>query len=378
MVVFDIVYLVLLANVALPLQAVTLHEAQDEALLKRAGQGAAAGEADSRNGMVHLQHVVDQHAASEPELHARAARAFNKFASKLGSSGCNYKGGLSPCPNGHICYYTGQTGVNTSTSVEHRGNIIKTILHLDDEDEADMPDLVTFMGAGTNDAPAMLLDLPEEYRRTADPVMLKMFFVEDTDDVTEECPHDSERVETINDDTLNYSVDVNTNTFSTSVTNRNSNMFMGMTSDFVNQTALGHTNAFMIPANTQIVWVTREEMVQVLQSQELPASAEARLEAQLRKANMARGMDDALTHKGSRRRRRRRRREPSSCSGSSKGAMIGGAAGAAGGIAICALTFIGCFTASPFMVMAGTTSVKNGACDCWGNSDTGKSSCSLR
>jgi hypothetical protein len=153
MVAFDIVSFVLLANFALPLQAVTLHEAQDQALLKRAGQGAAAGEADGRNGMVHLHDVIHQHAVSNPEIHARAARAFDKFTSKLASSGCNYKGGLLPCPNHHICHYTGQAGVNTSASVEYRGNIIKTILHPDSQDEIDMPDLVTFMGAGTNDAP---------------------------------------------------------------------------------------------------------------------------------------------------------------------------------------------------------------------------------
>ncbi|CAK0910642.1 unnamed protein product [Prorocentrum cordatum] len=85
--------LVLVASAALPLQALTLHEA-DEALLRRAGQGAAAGEAGRRSGMVDLQHLVDQHAASEVELHARAAETFRKFASKMAKSGCNYKGGL--------------------------------------------------------------------------------------------------------------------------------------------------------------------------------------------------------------------------------------------------------------------------------------------
>lgn len=367
----DIVCLALLAGLALPLRAVTLNEAQGEALLERAGQDY------SRTGMASVQHVIDQHIASEPEVHARAAAAYQKFAKKLASSGCNYKGGLLPCPNHHICHYRGQSGVNTSASVEYRGNIIKTILHPDSQDEIDMPDLVTFMGAGTNDAPAMLLDTPEEYRRTADPVMLKMFFVEDTDNVTEECPHDSERAESMNDDTVRYSVDNTTNaTFSVETRNSRSNMFMGMAFDFINESALGHTNAFMIPANTQIVWVTRDEMVQVLQSQELPASASVRLEAQLRKAKGL-DMDDALTQKGSRRRRRRRRRQPSSCSSSSTGAMIGGAAAVGVAFLLCAFTFIGCFTAAPFLMMVGTTSVVNGACNCWGKSSTGETSCGL-
>eukprot|EP00959_Pyramimonas_sp_CCMP1952_P189823 3971104-Pyramimonas_sp.AAC.1 len=58
----------------------------------------------------------------------------------------------------------------------------------------------------------MLTEVPEEYRRTADPVMLKRFFIDATDDVTEECPHDSERVETMGDSTVSYSI--NSSTFS--------------------------------------------------------------------------------------------------------------------------------------------------------------------
>ncbi|CAK0848281.1 unnamed protein product [Prorocentrum cordatum] len=370
--------LVLVASSALPLQALTLHEA-DEALLRRAGQGAAAGEAGRRSGMIDLQHLVDQHAASEVELHARAAETFRKFASKMAKSGCNYKGGLLPCPNGHICHYTGQNGVRSNATVEYRGNIIRTVLSPDPDQGLDQPDLVTFMGASTDDAPAMLTEVPEEYRRTADPVMLKMFFIEDTDDVTEECPHDSERVETMGDSTVSYSI--NSSTFSVETREATTNKFMGMSFDFVSEAPVGHTLAFEIPAGTQIVWVTREEMVQVLQTQELPASAEARLEAQLRRVYQypgsvypTHGIDDVLMQKGSRRRRRRQ----SSCSDSETGAMIGGGAAVGVGFLLCAFTFIGCFVGAPFLVMAGTTSITNGACSCWASSTAGQTACGLR
>jgi len=369
----DFAYLVFFATFALPLQAVTLHDAQGEALLKRAGHGAAAGEAGSRNGMVKLHDLVDQHAASEPELHARAAEAFRKFASQLAKNGCNYKGGLLPCPNGYICHYAGQAGTNTTATVEYRGNIIRTLLHPLD-DEIDQPDLVTFMGAGTNDNPAMLMEVPSEYRRTSNPVMLKMFFIEDTDNVTEECPHDSERVESMGDDNASYGV--NNGTFSVSTGSRTTNRFLGMSFDFVSEAPVGHTLAFEIPAGTEIVWVSREEMVEVLQSQELPASTERRLEAQLRrKAYSEKELDDALTGKASR--RRRRRRQPR-CSDSQTGAMVGGAAAVGVGFLLCAFTFIGCFAAAPFLVMVGTTAVQNGACDCWGNSNSGQTACGLR
>ncbi|CAK0894051.1 unnamed protein product [Prorocentrum cordatum] len=95
------------ADVALPLQALTLENAADEALLRRAGHGAAVEEADSRSGMVYLQYIIDQHAASETELHARAAETWRKYASQLANSGCSYQVGLLPCPNGNTCYYTG-------------------------------------------------------------------------------------------------------------------------------------------------------------------------------------------------------------------------------------------------------------------------------
>jgi len=165
--------------------------------------------------------------------------------------------------------------------VEHRGDIIRAVLSPDPEQGLDQPDLVMFMGASANDAPAMLMEVPEEYKRTASPVMLKMFFVEDTDDVTEECPHDRERVETMGYNTVSYAV--NNSTFSVETRETTTNTFMGMSFDFVSEAPVGHTIAFEIPAETQIVWVTREEMVQVLQTQDLPASAEARFEAQLRR-----------------------------------------------------------------------------------------------
>jgi len=365
-----IVRLVWFANVTLRLQAVTLKNAEEEALFTRAGYGAAAGEANSRNGMVHLQHLMDQHAASEIELHVRAAEAWRKYANQLASSECSYKGGLLPCPNGNICHYTGQGGLNVTASVEYRGNIIRTVLSPDPDEEVDMPDIVTFMGAGTNDAPAMLLDVPADYRRTANPVMLKMFFVEDTDNVTEQCPHDSERVESMGNNTVKYEVVNNT----LSVSEQSANTFMGMAFDFVSEEPVGHTLAFEIPAGTEIVWVSREEMVQVLQEQEMPASLERRLEAQLRKASLAKGMDDALVEKGSRRRRRRAR----ACTNGEIGAMAGGAASVGVAFLVCAFTFIGCFAASPFLMMAGTTAVTSGACSCWGQSETGKTSCALR
>eukprot|EP00959_Pyramimonas_sp_CCMP1952_P310809 6504336-Pyramimonas_sp.AAC.1 len=124
---------------------------------------------------------MDQHSASETELHLRAGATWRKYANQLANSGCSYKGGLLPCPTGYICYYTGHGGLNVTATVEYRGNIIKTVMSPDPDAGIDMPDIVTFMGAGTDDAPAMLMDVPAEYRRTANPVMLKMFFVEDTD-----------------------------------------------------------------------------------------------------------------------------------------------------------------------------------------------------
>ncbi|CAK0901583.1 unnamed protein product [Prorocentrum cordatum] len=368
--VLTIVHLVLFANFALPLQALTLQNAADEALLRRTGRGGAAGEASSHSGMVTLQYLVDNHAASETELHLRASEAWRKYANQLANSGCSYKGGLLPCPNGNICYYTGSGGLNVTATVEYRGNIIKTVISPDPDAGVDMPDIVTFMGAGTNDAPAMLLDVPAEYRRTANPVMLKMFFVEDTDNVTEQCPHDSERVEYVGNSSASYRVENNTFTLST----QSPNTFMGMAFDFVSEAPVGHTLAFEIPVGTEIVWVSREEMVEVLQSQEMPASLERRLEGQLRKSALAKGMDGALTQKGSRRRRRRR----TGCTDGQVGAMAGGAAAAAVGFLVCAFTFIGCFTASPFLVSMGANSVLNGACDCWANGEVGQLACTLR
>ncbi|CAK0797420.1 unnamed protein product [Prorocentrum cordatum] len=232
-----------------------------------------------------------------------------------------------------------------------------------------MPEIVTFMGAGTNDAPAMLMDVPAEYRRTANPGMLKMFFVEDTDNVTEQCPHDSERVESMGNSTASYQVE--NNTFAVSA--QSPNTFMGMAFDFVSEAPVGHTLAFEIPSGTEIVWVSHEEMVEVLQSQEMPASLERRLEAQLRKVSFAKGMDGALTQKGSRRRRRRR----ASCTGGQIGAMAGGAAAVGAAFLDCAFTFIGCFAAAPFLMMAGTTSVISGGCQCWASSESGKWACRI-
>ncbi|CAK0820685.1 unnamed protein product [Prorocentrum cordatum] len=367
--VFIIVHLVLFANFALPLQAVTLQNAADEALLRRAGRRAAAGEAVSRNGMVTLQYLMDQHIASETELHLRADETWRKYANQLADSGCNYKGGLLPCPNGNICYYQGHGGLNVTATVEYRGNIIKTVITPDPDAEVDMPEIVTFMGANTADAPAMLMDVPAEYRRTENPIMLKMFFVEDTDNVTEECPHDNERVESMENGSVSYRLQNNTVTFST----QSPTTFMGMAFDFVSEAPVGHTLAFEIPVGTEIVWVSREEMVEVLQSQELPASLDRRLEEQLRKSALAKEMDGALTQKGSRRRRRRSR----GCSSGQTGAMAGGAAAVTVGVVSCIFFWIACFTASPFLVTMGTISVTNGACDCWANDGSGKTACGL-
>lgn len=358
--VVDIAYFVMFASFALPLHAVTLHQAQEEALVERAGHGVEAGEADSRSGMMPLHHLLAKHRASEPEIHARANAAYRRYTSKLAENGCNYKGGLLPCPNGKRCYYNGVAGVNISATVEYRGNIVKTILQPEEEmsgiPSLDQPPLVVFMGAATDDEPAMLTEVPDEYRRTANPVLLKMFFVEDTDDVTEECPADSERVERMGNETVSYSVENGTKF---AISTSNNSMFLGMGFEYLREEDLGHTLAFEIPASTEIVWVSREEMVQVLLTQELPASTEARLEAQLRKAmGMDEGMDGALTQKHSRRRRRRRW-----CNGA--GQMIGGAAAMGAGIALCIFTFIGCFTASPFLMFAGGKLVTGGACSCW-------------
>ncbi|CAK0899990.1 unnamed protein product [Prorocentrum cordatum] len=152
------------------------------------------------------------------------------------------KGGLLPCPNGNICYYTGHGDMNVTATVEYRGNIIKTVFIPDPDVAVDMGEIVTFLGASTDDAPAMLMDAPAEYRRTANPMMLKMFFVEDTDDVTEQCPHDSERVEPVGNSTAAYKVE-NT-TFAASA--QNPDTFLGMELDFVSEAPVGRTLAFEI------------------------------------------------------------------------------------------------------------------------------------
>jgi hypothetical protein len=115
-------------------------------------------------------------------------------------------------------------------------------------------------------------------------------------------------------------------------------------------------------------------MVEVLQSQELPASLDRRLEEQLRKSALAKEMDGALTQKGSRRRRRRSR----GCSSGQTGAMAGGAAGVAAGFLTCAFTFVGCFAVAPFMVTVGTKAVLSGACDCWSDNDLSRTGCAAR
>ncbi|CAK0899875.1 unnamed protein product [Prorocentrum cordatum] len=148
---------------------------------------------------------------------------------------------------------------------------------------------------------------------------------------------------------------------------------MGMAFEFVSEAPVGHTLAFEIPVGTEIVWVSREEMVEVLQSQEMPASLERRLEGQLRRSAVDKGMDGALTQKGSRRRRRRR----TGCTSGQVGAMAGGAAAAAVGVLVCAFTFIGCFTAAPFLVKI-RAGREGGACDCWANGEVGQLACALR
>jgi len=230
-----------------------------------------------------------------------------------------------------------------------------------------------FMGATTSDDPAMLTVLPEEMTRTADPVVLKMFFVEDTDDVTEECPSDSERIESVGDDDL-VSYGVNNSTASISISSRTTSKFLGMDMTFVGQTRVNHTNAFELPAGTQIVWATREEMTQLLVSQQMPAVVEARLEAQLRMASGDKAVDGALTEKGSRRRRRRR----TNCRDDEVNAMAGGGGAMAGGIICCIIFFICCFTIAPAAVGLGGAALKNGACNCFANDDTGRAACALR
>ncbi|CAK0812282.1 unnamed protein product [Prorocentrum cordatum] len=225
------------------------------------------------------------------------------------------------------------------------------------------------MGASTDHAPAMLMDVPAEYRRTANPVMLKMFFVEDTDNVTEQCPHDSERVESVANSTAPFKKENTT----IAVSAQSPDTFLGMEFDLVSEAPVGHTLAFEIPSGTEIVWVSREEMVDVLKTQEMPASLERRLEAQSRKASLAKGMDVALTQKSDR--RCRRRRAPS-CTGEE--IMAGGAAAMVVGFLVCAFTFIGCFTAWPFLVTMGGIVVRNGACSCWANDNSGRASCAFR
>ena len=277
------------------------------------------------------------------------------------------------CSNGYVCTYKGRGGFDMTATVEYHGNIIRTILSADD------PDGLLFSGASTNDAPAMLFDVPSDFRRTSDPLMLKMFFFEDTDDPIEECPAENQVTVSTRNGTVSYQRD--NSTFYVSVSSQTHNTFMGMEFDYVSQAPVGHTNAFEIPAGTQIVWVSREEMVDVLLTQELPTSLETRMEAQLRKASLAKGMDYALAKKGSR--RRRRRRAPTKCTGGEIGMMAGGAAATVGGFAVCFFTAgIGCLVGGASLVKVGTVPVVNGACNCWAGEDSGNDAgqvgCALR
>ncbi|CAK0894052.1 unnamed protein product [Prorocentrum cordatum] len=101
-----------------------------------------------------------------------------------------------------------------------------------------------------------------------------------------------------------------------------------MAFDFVCQAPVGHTLAFEIPSGTEIVF-------EVLQSQEMPASLERRLEAPLLQVSFATRMDGALPEKGSRRRRRGR----AMCRGGQIGSMAGGAAAVGLGFLTCAFLF---------------------------------------
>lgn len=329
--------------------------------------------------MVNIRDLIDQHAASEPELHIRAAETFRKITGQLDER-CNYKSSMLSCSNGMICYYRATSGMNMTATVEYRGNIIRTILSADADAEVDVPDVVMFSGANTDDAPAMLVDVPAEYRRTSDPLMLKMFFFEDTDEVDEQCPTENETVETYGNDTINYTLD-NT-TFYVSSSSATNNTFLGMAFEPVGQAQVNHTNAFEIPANTEIVWVSREEMVDVFLTQEMPVSLERRLEAQLRRASLAKGgMDRALSSKGGR--RRRRRRSKSGCTGGEIGAMAGGAAAIGLGFATCAFSFgVGCIVGGLFSVKVGAAATGLGACNCWAGhnsgNDAGRVGCAFR
>lgn len=375
-----VAYLALLTGFPPPLQAATLSTVSDEAMLTRAGRGAAAGEAVTRGAMVDLDHLIRQHAASEPELHARAAETWRRFAAHArgpSKTGCTYIGGLMSCPPNHVCYYTGRSGLNVDVTIEYRGNIIRVTLHPDPDAGVDQPDLVIFMGANTNDVPAMLLDVPQNYRRTSDPLMLKMFFLED-DDVNEECPSDNLRRESTGNGIASYEA---RNESSLSVQTEGPDLsFMGMTFDMVSQTLISHTDAFEIPAGTQIVSVSRAEMAQVLTEQELPVSTEERLLAAAEaKARAADGsLDGATLGKSSR--RRRRRRAPR-CNSEQVGLMVGGVAIMAAAFAVCAFTFIGCFAFAPMLITVGGATAKNGACKCWANKGkpgVGDAACALR
>mmetsp|Transcript_1459 Transcript_1459/g.3690 ORF Transcript_1459/g.3690 Transcript_1459/m.3690 type:complete len:111 (-) Transcript_1459:304-636(-) len=91
-------HLVLFANFFQQLQALTLQDAADEALLRRAGHGGAAEDADSHSGMVDLQYLMDQHAASETELHARAAETWRKYSSSWPRMDAAIKGACCLAP----------------------------------------------------------------------------------------------------------------------------------------------------------------------------------------------------------------------------------------------------------------------------------------
>jgi hypothetical protein len=69
-----------------------------------------------------------------------------------------------------------------------------------------------------------------------------MFFVEDTDNVTEECHHDNERVESMENGSVSYRLQNNTVTFS----KHSPTTYMGMAFDFDSEAPVGHTLAFEI------------------------------------------------------------------------------------------------------------------------------------
>lgn len=262
-------------------------------------------------------------------------------------------------------------------------------MYVTDPDDPDPPVVTMFMGAGTDDAPAMLADITGQLERRSEPVMLKMFFVEDADlSFQETCSGDNERVENIGNRTVTFTKN---GTSLTVVETGPDLMMFGMGFDLVERVNMNTTLAFNVPSSTTVVTVNREEMNEILETQMFPIS----VDSQLRSASM----DQALAGKGrtwsggntdnvaapkdgvfspwkSHRRRRSSWSTPR-CSSDQKTKLIGGSVKIAAAGLCCMFNPLCCLVGAPSLGGLGTALVADGACGCAKKNAASEAGCQI-